>query len=392
MADVPEQAQKRLHILCFTVKWLVIGLLLFFVAQLAFQMFLVQPDAEAGLEVDMLWHSYCGTFFVENTVENTYASQEAYDIYQSIASDRSGVGAKVDFLVTNVGLPLILLFLFFALRNAEKRQLLTRHTARWLLLSGTLWSAVGIYGQVQKYMALRQELPYLTGVPGTARFYCQLYNALGIPALVLLCALLLRQSEMSLRGKSTAGNGRLLKGYAGMLALGMFGFLLYRFSVRVYELELCFGGSAHNARLPFYAQTWELPRGLAVSSQAYTELLLFRFLKDLPVFAASAFTGVMLIRILLSAAKNEVNTKENVCRFTRSIGVLFLSSLLFNGMGLYEVHLLNENFTGIYGNVTYTIGIRALCEPALYALVLWFVLTFVRAVPQYGRENTSGES
>lgn len=170
MADVPEQAQKRLHILCFTVKWLVIGLLLFFVAQLAFQMFLVQPDAEAGLEVDMLWHSYCGTFFVENTVENTYASQEAYDIYQSIASDRSGVGAKVDFLVTNVGLPLILLFLFLALRNAEKRQLLTRHTARWLLLSGTLWSAVGIYGQVQKYMALRQELPYLTGVPGTARF------------------------------------------------------------------------------------------------------------------------------------------------------------------------------------------------------------------------------
>lgn len=57
--------------------------------------------------------------------------------------------------------------------------------------------------------------------------------------------------------------------------------------------------------------------------------------------------------------------------------ILCISSVMFNLLGLHEVDVLNGHFSGIYGNVVYTIGLRALCDPALYAVILWFVKTFV---------------
>lgn len=39
--------------------------------------------------------------------------------------------------------------------------------------------------------------------------------------------------------------------------------------------------------------------------------------------------------------------------------------------------MLNSGFTGIYGEASYTIGLRSDCEPMLYAILLWFFLVFI---------------
>lgn len=50
--------------------------------------------------------------------------------------------------------------------------------------------------------------------------------------------------------------------------------------------------------------------------------------------------------------------------------------------GLVEVNMLNESFTGIYGDVTYTVGIRSGCEPMLYAFLLIIIELYIRVMPQ----------
>ena len=129
--------------------------------------------------------------------------------------------------------------------------------------------------------------------------------------------------------------------------------------------------------LPFYYDLLSLPRDLADSPEIYRNLLIFRLLRDLPVFISSAVTVILLIKIMLSSARSEINTPKNMKRFNNSMLLLFISSLIFNILGLHEVNLLNEHFSGIYGSVVYTIGIRALCDPVLYVVILWFVKTFV---------------
>ncbi len=381
---IPENIQKRLHVISFTAKWLIIGVVAFFAIQLAFRIFLVNPDEENGVNADTLHHNYCGTFFVTNTVENTYISADAYEKYSAATAAEKGRGVKgiADGIVSAVGIPAVIICIFIALYNTDKNRLFLKHASRWFLVSGLLWAAVNVYAEVSNYLSVQKELPFLVGVPATTRYYCQLYNVLGIPALIVLCALILRRHELSMRGTKSESASKPLKVFAVLFGTASFGFLIYRFYIRINELIMSFSDADYVVRLPFYYISMELPRGLAVSTKAYTDVVLFRFIKDLPVFVAAGFTLVMLVLLTLSAAKNEINTKENVFRLESAMISLVISSLLFNLMGLYEVKLFNGNFSGIYGDVTYTIGVRSLCEPILYAVVLWFALTFVRAVPE----------
>ncbi len=144
--------------------------------------------------------------------------------------------------------------------------------------------------------------------------------------------------------------------------------------------------------MPFYHEMLPFPRELADSPETYRNVLLFRLLKDLPVFAASALTVVMLLRIMLSSAEGRINTKENIKRFDLSMAALAVSSVLFNVLGLFEVDMINGHFSGIYGKVTYTIGIRALCEPMLYVLILWFVKIFFSMAGNSGGETVFTEN
>lgn len=181
---IPENIQKRLHVISFTAKWLIIGVVAFFAIQLAFRIFLVNPDEENGVNADTLHHNYCGTFFVTNTVENTYISADAYEKYSAATAAEKGRGVKgiADGIVSAVGIPAVIICIFIALYNTDKNRLFLKHASRWFLVSGLLWAAVNVYAEVSNYLSVQKELPFLVGVPATTRYYCQLYNVLGIPA------------------------------------------------------------------------------------------------------------------------------------------------------------------------------------------------------------------
>jgi len=102
----------------------------------------------------------------------------------------------------------------------------------------------------------------------------------------------------------------------------------------------------------------------------------------LPIFAASAIAVLAVIKLMYSAAKGKINISENRRRLKFSALALAVSSVIFNLMGLIEVDMLNEGFTGIYGDVTYTIGIRSGCEPMLYAFLLIVIEIYIQAIPQ----------
>lgn len=90
----------------------------------------------------------------------------------------------------------------------------------------------------------------------------------------------------------------------------------------------------------------------------------------------------LIIVFLCSAANGRINTIENRRRLKIAALALAISSVIFNLLGLIEVNMLNENFTGIYGDVTYTIGIRSGCEPMLYAFILIAIEIYIQAIPQ----------
>ena len=121
----------------------------------------------------------------------------------------------------------------------------------------------------------------------------------------------------------------------------------------------------------------DFPRELAESPDTYRNVLIFRLVKDMPVFIASAITITMLIKIMLSSARNDIHTDENMKRFNICMTALALSSVIYNVLGIHEVHMISGHFSGIYNIVTYTIGIRSLTDPILYAVFLWWIKTFV---------------
>ena len=89
-----------------------------------------------------------------------------------------------------------------------------------------------------------------------------------------------------------------------------------------------------------------------------------------------------VIKLMYSAAEGKLNIAENRRRLKFSALALAVSSVIFNLLGLIEVNMLNDSFTGIYGDVTYTIGIRSGCEPMLYAFLLIVIEIYIQAVPQ----------
>ena len=100
------------------------------------------------------------------------------------------------------------------------------------------------------------------------------------------------------------------------------------------------------------------------------------------MFAASVIAVFALIRIMYSVADGHINTNKNRCILKQASLALMISSIIFNLLGIIEVNMLNENFTGIYGDVTYTIGIRSGCEPMLYALLLMVIEIYIQIIPQ----------
>ena len=386
--EIPEKIHRSLHLTYFIVKMLVIGSVIFIAAQLIFLALVADPYTEQSDEADaFVSHNYCGTFFITHTAENTYGSAEAAEQAASRADAPSyGTSAAMILEIPLIGAALVCLFI--ALRCSDKKILFAGRSSRFFLIAGTAYALANLLSEFIVYSSEKNLRNYYVGIFADSRYYCQLYNVLAIPFMVFCCGLVLRQHERMLRGQDTKGNETALKiAAAGFLVIAS-GFILYRFGVRSYEVIMSLAGREVSVRLPFYYMLLELPHELAKTPADYTKAVAFRFLKDLPVFAASAVTMILFARMLLSASKGEINTALNRRRISISIAALIISSVLFNLLGLAEVKLLNSGFTGIYGDVEYTVGIRSLCEPIVYALVLWFFSVYIRCVPAASDETS----
>jgi hypothetical protein len=129
-----------------------------------------------------------------------------------------------------------------------------------------------------------------------------------------------------------------------------------------------------------------LPFEDAVSAQAYKDVVLFRYLRDLPVFALTGAAVWAFVRVLLNTAKGELNTRRNRKHLRNSMLLLTAASLILNIAGWFETDLFDRSFTGIFGNTTYTIALRAMTEPLLYVAVIWFFGTYLQAIPESKNE------
>lgn len=124
-------------------------------------------------------------------------------------------------------------------------------------------------------------------------------------------------------------------------------------------------------RIPFYNIYMDLPSDSANSSEAYTGLVTFRFFKELPVIASAVISLVMMGKVIFSYSGEIVNAKANRRYIHIAIISLAVASLLYNVLGIIEVNMLHETFNGLYGNAYYTIAVRGLYEPLVYALYIY---------------------
>lgn len=379
--EMSEKAHKKIHIVSFTFVALIVGVVLFFISQTIFAVFVVDDEEKGEMfgqnqnssEVTLdkfLGHDYCGTFYIWLSVENYYGSVENCETAKK-ADDLSGLADN--FIITAAPI-LLFVCIFIAFRKADKKRFFCQNGWRLLMTAGIAMLIKGIWSVIKQIYLMNAEQPYVTGVFLNRKYYCQIYQLFGIPALIIMTALITRQHSLNVQKKDTAANSKALKLLASLIGAVSSVFMLIRLATRIYEIICC---KTHDAMLPFYYDLLTFPRELADSPEIYRNLLIFRLLKDLPVFIASAVTVILLIKIMLSAAVGEINNPKNMKRFNISMLVLFISSLIFNIMGLHEVNVLKDHFNGIYGSVVYTIGLRGLCDPALYVVILWFVKTFV---------------
>ncbi|MBQ5320230.1 MAG: hypothetical protein J6K17_14155 [Oscillospiraceae bacterium] len=359
---------KKFHLINFTVRMLIIGFLVFCAVQM-FALHIVNDDTVQPDSSGFYGHNYCGTFFIDITCDNSFIDEESYT--KAIQPDSNPV--IQDILLNTASVVMVLSLLIF-LHRADKQTMHSKRTAWLLFLSGGLYAAGNTVVEIQ---LLTSQTDGLKGIMATQSYYPQLYAVYGIPLLLIAYGLILLYYEQISRGKSVIPVRRALKICTWLTAISIFGFMLWRFIIRCYELF-----SESNARLPFYSVLLDLPKSECVSDSAYTKVLLLRFVKDLPVFAASAIAVLALIKLMHSAADGQINTTGNRRQLKFAALALAVSSVIFNLLGLVEVNMLNESFTGIYGDVTYTIGIRSGCEPMLYAFLLIIIEIYLQAIPQ----------
>ena len=159
--------------------------------------------------------------------------------------------------------------------------------------------------------------------------------------------------------------------------------------MRIYELIKTLTDSSYSVKLPFTlmeqftdSKFIELPREMAKSTAAYNSAVTYRFVKDLPMFVICTIAVWYFVRVMMNISRNELNTRRNRRMLNVAMILLLAASLWFNLMGIPELGLFNNGFTNVYGEVVYTIALRSLTEPALYAMVIWFFKTYLQAIPE----------
>lgn len=433
--DIPEKIHKRLHMVYF-LTLCIIGALIFmlcwgFICALVLDI----PDFDSE-DRPFLRHEYCGTFFVELNAENSFISQEAYAEYIAAtdspaekeqlptpvvaAANTLGVLMLLALLIMQLAekLPklmknryakivwiaaalllllrdlfgvlsfLMIMFVVLAMRSGDKKTLFSNRSSDYFLMGGGIWLAGNLITEIEVIMTTAEQGEGLIGIFSKPVYYMQLYRIAVIPIVIICGGLMLRRHELALKNGDTAVNSKLLKGMGIAIMSGSGAFILCRLGVRIYELVRVMSGDEYTVKLPFtimdtiYNKLADLPYEMANTPQDYKNVILFRFVKDFPMFVISAAAVVLFVKLLFGVARGELNSRTNRKYLNIAMLLLVAASLWFNLMGIKELDFFNKGFGNIYGEVTYTIALRSMTEPALYALVLWFFKTYLQAIPE----------
>ena len=432
---IPEKIHKRLHMAYFFIICVLFAMV-FIVFWNAVCMALLDVPDFGSEDSPFLHHEYCGTFFVEINRENSFASPEAYAEYLektnstpekeplptavTVTADVLGVLLLLSLLILQMTkkLPksldnhyaktawiaaalflllrdlfgvmtvLLLLFVFLALRSGDKKTIFSSRSSDWFLMGGALWFFGNLIREVEVILKTAEQGAGLTGIFSKPVYYMQLYRIAAIPIVMFCAGLMLRRHELALKNGNTAANTKLLKGMGTAVMAGSGAFMFWRLAVRIYELVRVMSGEEYTVKLPFtvmdipFNKLIDLPFEMANTPQDYKNVVLFRFVKDFPVFVLSAAAVIFFVKLLFGIARGELNTRTNRSYLNISMLVLIAASLWFNLMGLKELDFFNNGFSNIYGEVVYTVALRSMTEPALYALVLWFFKTYLQAIPE----------
>ena len=397
---IPEKIHKRLHIIYFILICVLAAtvFLMFWGASVrAFEKIMGYDIPEAGTEESpFLFHQYCGTFFVEFDRANSFASDADYSAYLD-RINAPEVKTAVEKVLGYLGLiPTVALIaaMILALRSGDKKRIFCGRAWRYFLAGGILYAFGNIYMYLDKnFISGITRFDGMTSVFTERRQYLQIYDILGLPFIMISGAFVLLMYEKQLRSKDTAGVSKALKAISTVIIAGSAGFVLWRLGVRTYELIRVMSGDEYSVWLPFTIMDdaskymCRLPFEDAVSPQAYRNVILFRYLRDLPVFALTSAAVWSFVRVLLNNARGELNTSRNRKLIRNAMLLLIGASFILNIAGWFETDLFDRSFNGIFGNTTFTMAYRAKTEPALFALLLWFFGTYLQAIPDSEAEK-----
>ncbi len=357
-----EKTQKFFKTIYFVSKAILCGAAFFFAFQLIVSTLINQQEtADYGAAL-FYGHYYSGTFFIEMTAEYIKDGFSEATAEHTMAGDILNI-AGIGLLAAGI------VCLVIMIRNAAKGKLYSKSSDRMLFLSSGCFLFGTVAGEILGLNDISVMTKYTTDIFSTASYHFRPFYILALPCIVLAGGMVLRYIRTADKQKMRIG----FKIFGTGLFVCAAAYLIWKGIFHTNDLISLSQNSGKNmaVRIPFYNMYMDLPSGYANSSEAYTDLVIFRFLKELPVTAAAVISLVMMGKVLFSYSGEIVNAKANR-RFIR-IAVISLAaaSLLYNVLGIVEVNMLHETFHGLYGNAYYTIAVRGLCEPLVYALYLF---------------------
>ena len=378
-----KDKDNKTHFIHFIEKWFIIGIVLFLIIQIGCGIVIkatVPQEQQGSFEKyneNYIGHCYDGTFFITMTVDENYGSQEQYkkmldDYHDNIGQDICLYAGTTCLLATFV-------FIGISIYNDRKKKLLVGKAPLFVSLAGLFYLLYALFEQVDLFILAHTEVTYAKGFLNTATWYPMIHNIFIIPGLLILMGLVFRQIQKKNLKENTRNNEKIIKAIVGLILVIGFSFIAYRLSVRIYELVMLLMGNNINIKLPFYYYLLELPKEFAISSDSYLKLVVLRLFKDLSVFIASSISIIMFVKLINSYIKNKILSKENKKRYMIIFISLVVSSLILNVVGLFEVNLLQNEFLYQYKEATYTIAIRSLSEPLMYAFFIYLFKYYIES-------------
>lgn len=378
-----KDKDNKAHFIHFLEKWFIIAIVLFIIIQIGGGIIInatvpkEQQESYEKYKEDYIGHWYDGTFFINMTVDENYGSQEQY---QKMLDDyHSNPRQDIYFYIGGTCFILAVIFIGISIYNDRKKKILIGKAPIFVSLAGLFLLFYSLFEQADLHIMVHTEASYAKGFLSTAIWYPAIHNIFIIPGLLILMGLVFRQIQRKKLKENTKNNEKIIKVIIGFILIIGFSFILYRLGERVYELVMLLMGKSINIKLPFYYYLMELPKEFAISSDAYLKLAVLRFFKDLPVFIASALSIIIFVKIILSYINNKIVSKENKNRYMIIFISLAISSIILNVVGLFEVNLLQNEFLYQYKEATYTIAIRSLSEPLMYAFFIYLFKYYIES-------------